>query len=274
MKAIKILALAGAILAMNVPQAVWSAPAARLAWTHKTVQVRSGNAWVGGYRSMPLNSGAYVRTGTDSRAQIQYTDGTVVRLGSRSVARVRYVKNKEVQIAKGKAWFKVAKQKQPMRVRTRTAVATVLGTEFVIDVKESATQQSLLPSISDMASQPLLNVGMDLAQLPPSGPLTIHVLEGLVNMGGNTNLRGGMMLELDANGGILNQGSFNVDQFRQQEGLPQENEDPNQDQGDKLADEPVAPENPTQQIQVRQNGPDNTNLTTSPTTGDLEVVIR
>lgn len=273
MKTIKILALTGAMLALSAPQAVWSAPAASLAWTHKTVQVRSGNAWVGGYRSMPLNSGAYVRTGTDSRAQIQYTDGTVVRLGSRSVARVRYVKNKEVQIAQGKAWFKVAKQKQPMRVRTRTAVATVLGTEFVIDVKASSTQQGLIPSITDMASQPLLNVGMELTQLPPSGPLTIHVLEGLVNMGGNTNLRGGMMLELDPSGSILNQGSFNVEQFRQQEGLPNENEDPNQDQGDKLADEPVSPENPTQQIQVRQNSPDG-NLTTSPTTGELEVVIR
>jgi hypothetical protein len=270
MKAIKILALTGAMLALNAPQAVWSAAPAQLAWTHKTVQVRSGNAWVGGYRSMPLNSGAYVRTGTDSRAQIQYTDGTVVRLGSRSVARVRYLKNKEVQVAKGKAWFKVAKQKQPMRVRTRTAVATVLGTEFVIDVKETPTQQSLLPSVTDLASQPLLNVGMELAQFPPIGPTEIRVLEGLVNI---ANMGAGMMLQLDPNGGILNQGSFNVDQFRQQEGLPKENEDPNQDQGDKLADEPIAPENPTQQIQVRQNGPDG-NLTTSPTTGELEVVIR
>ena len=240
-----------AILLSTVPEGQTAAPA-QMAWTRNVVQYSRGGRWVNAYRGLALNSGAYVRTGSNSRAQIHYADGSVMRLGSRSIARIRYVGSKNVTVSRGKAYFKVSKQRERMKVRTRTAVATVLGTEFVVEVNEP---------------------GSDCQQ--DCGQETrITTLEGNVGVSGTEN---GPMVELPA-GMTTKVGDGETPENPQPAGQEELNpEGLTQDEGpdSDLKRGPLDPSNPQQQNLIQNNAPGSQGpLENGPLTGELEITIQ
>lgn len=279
--------LAFGLVLWVMPSASWAAVSARIAWVQNTVQVRMGSSWVAARGGMSLASGSAVRTGANARAQINYLDGSVVRLGSRTTAVIRQAKSgaKNVKINKGKAWFKVQKRSKGMKVRTPSAVATVMGTEFVVNVEATAGN------------------GPDLTKTD------VTVLDGAVNVasevGDAVNLTAGMATSVVLNQPPAPPVEVNVDQFKQQEELSQddkmasnngnngsdngnngstegENEGSTTTASDSTASEvgrkvvnaPVSPENATQQVQTQSSPDQPETLSTSPTTGDLEIIIK
>lgn len=241
-------AMAVAMVLSTVPEGQTAAPA-HMAWTRNVVQYSRGGRWVNAYRGLPLRSGSYVRTGSSSRAQIHYADGTVMRLGSRSIARIRYVGRKSVNVKRGKAYFKVQKQRRRMKVRTRTAVATVLGTEFVVEVQEG--------------------------QQPNEENTRITTLEGNVGVtgpdGGNgIEVGAGMTTEVPQGQKPRNPAPANPNDLNP-EGLSSDDKGPDGD----LANQGLDPSNPQRQTLIQQNtpGPQGT-LNNEPLTGELELVIQ
>lgn len=277
------LGLTAAVLALVVPHETQANSSARVAWTHNTVQVNQGGGWVNAFRGMSLRGGTYVRTGSDSRAQIHYADGSVIRLGSRSIARIRDLGAKQVQLHQGKAYFKVQKQAQNMRVRTRTAVATVLGTEFMVSVEEkpASSRTSSMPWPYRIALSQPLGYGsfFPLAQgALPDYITTVTVFEGNVgvsdvNMQNMVNLTTGMMTIVGAGLPPAPPTPTNLEALRQDPLTQQDPEDNQAQQRNGFAQSPISPDNPQQQVQIQQNSPGQ-NLNTSPTTGELEVIIK
>jgi len=143
---------------------------ANVRWVFNQVQITRGGRWIGAINNTYVLSGAYVRTGYNSRAQLNYADGTVMRLGSATIVRVREAVAKNVQVNRGTAYFKVSPQQQQMRVRTRTAVATVLGTEFVVEVKPPAAKRRSARSRSATALRPISSPSAPMTRSPRSRP--------------------------------------------------------------------------------------------------------
>lgn len=230
-----------AMMLSTVPESR-SASSAQMQWTRNVVQYARGGRWVSAYRGLPLNSGAYVRTGSNSRAQIQYADGSIMRLGSRSIARIRYVGSKTVTVSRGRAYFKVKKQRSRMKVRTRTAVATVLGTEFVVEVKDDATKLTTLEGnvgVSDVEGGRMIELGAGMTTEVPEG-----------KQPGTPQSAG--------------QGDLNP------EGLRDDKEGPDGD----LAKQGLDPSNPQQQLLIQQNSPGiQSTIDAGAATGTLEVTI-
>lgn len=112
------------------PEAESAGSSARISSTFGTVQARSRGGWRRAFRSQALYPGMTIRTGSRSRTQIRYNDGSVIRLGSRSVIRVRNSRN--VRLLRGKSWIKKRRNNKRIRVRTPIAVASVLGTELFV----------------------------------------------------------------------------------------------------------------------------------------------
>jgi len=272
-----IMGLGSVCLALSATPIGWTASGARVAWTHNTVQVTRGGRWVQAYNGIPVAGGAYVRTGNNSRAQIHYADGSVMRLGSRSVARIREAQRKQVNLNQGKAYFKVKPQPQRMKVQTRNAVATVMGTEFVVEVKApDSAQQSWL-----LNPQRLSYGSMQVAQAGGNDLVTqITTISGLV---GVSDLRGGNLIEVGpgmstfVGDNLPPQPPTNVDteQLQQNEELLQEDQFAGANDAGSFANSPMNPDNPQQQTTVQQNSPGSQgNLDTTPTTGSLEVIIK
>ncbi len=276
MRKLTLMGLGACLLALGiqVPES-HSASSARVAWVTNTVQVTRGGRWVRAYSGIPVASGAYVRTGRGSRAQVHYSDGSVMRLGSGSVARVRYVRAKSVHLKRGKAYFKVKKQRRRMRVRTRTSVATVLGTEFLVEVKPMTT-------ISQGAGFNGLSYGsIQLAQAGGTDNSTTQIttLSGLVGVG---DANGDNMIELGP--GMTTFIGHNLSPSAPQradqeqlkrEGILQDDQVAEGDEQNNLANQPLDPSNPQQQVTIQQNTPGSQGtIDTSPTTGELEVIIR
>lgn len=268
-----ILGFAAMMLALAAAPESQSASTARVAWVYNQVQVTRGGRWVGAGNGTSVASGAYVRTGSNSRAQIHYSDGSVMRMGSRSVARVRDTGAKNVQLHKGKAYFKVAPQQKKMKVRTRTAVATVLGTEFVVEVKEASSLSAQQMGI--LNSQKLSYGTMQLAQNADNLITQITTLDGLV---GVSDSNGNNFLELPPGtstfiGGGLPPAppqSVDLEQFEQGQ------EDLGLDDDNDLVSGELDPNNPLARANIQQNSPGGSggNLDISPTTGNLEIIIR
>ncbi len=121
-----------------------SSPYASLTRFDKQVQVRlTGTAnWAGGKSGLLLGQGDTVRTGSQGRAEVSYTDGTVARLGPKSLLvldqhRRSLGRAGWGRFLGGQVWLKIAKGSRA-EVSTPAAVASVVGTEFVLDVSETS----------------------------------------------------------------------------------------------------------------------------------------
>ncbi|HEY9842343.1 MAG TPA: FecR family protein [Candidatus Obscuribacterales bacterium] len=268
MKKLLVLAISTLMLGLTSSPGI-TASSAKVAYVFNQVQVSRGGRWLSAANGTAVNSGAYVRTGSNSRAQIHYSDGSVMRLGSRSIARIREVGAKNVQLNRGRAYFKVAPQQQKMRVRTRTAVATVLGTEFVVEVKESGAQTGQLGpqahQIGGAAPAQLADVDMTVTQ--------ITTLDGLVGVSDANGQNGielpeGMTTFIGTGGAPRTPEEIDLENFEDSQsdlGLDDDNDVANGD---------LDPSNPLARNTINQNSPgEQGSLGTSPTTGNLELII-
>ncbi|MFN4150831.1 MAG: FecR domain-containing protein, partial [Candidatus Sericytochromatia bacterium] len=57
-----------------------------------------------------VRPGTSIRTGSRSKVELMYPDGTVTRLGSRTNMTVLEKASRSVKVSSGKLWFKVAKK--------------------------------------------------------------------------------------------------------------------------------------------------------------------
>lgn len=268
MKKLAILGLAVITVGLASPPGM-TLSTANVRWVFNQVQVTRGGRWVGAVNNTYVLSGAYVRTGYNSRAQINYADGTVMRLGGGTIVRVREAVAKTVQVNRGTAYFKVSPQQQQMRVRTRTAVATVLGTEFVVQVKEGKTKHALgNQGIGYGTSPEQLALGAD------DSITQITTLNGLVGVsdanGANMiQLPEGMTTMIGLNGPPQPPQEVDLQNFEQGQsdlGLDDDNDAMNG---------ALDPSNPLARTNIEQNSPDGEGgLSTSPTTGSLELTIK
>lgn len=242
---------------------------ANVRWVFNQVQVTRGGRWVGAGNNTYVLSGAYVRTGYNSRAQINYADGTVMRLGSATIVRVREAVAKNVQVNRGTAYFKVSPQQQQMRVRTRTATATVLGTEFVVEVKPASGKKAIGPQSLGYGTSP------EQYALGADDSITqITTLNGLV---GVTDPNGGNMVQLPE--GMTTIIGLNAPPQPPQQidlqSFEKSQSDIGLDKDNDAINGSLDPSNPLTKTSIEQNSPGaQGNINTSPTTGNLELIIK
>lgn len=113
-------------------------PAARVTHLEKEVSFKqTGQAdWTVVKVNDPLTQGDLLRTGAGARAEVTYTDGSVVRVAESSTLALSQPQKKGWgRLLFGKMWLQAVKGKN-MRVITPTATASVLGTEFLLQVDE------------------------------------------------------------------------------------------------------------------------------------------
>jgi hypothetical protein len=88
-----------------------------------------------------LNRGDMVRTSAKGRAEISYRDGTIARMGPLAVLHLDQLRQRPGRLGWGRflagsVWLKIAKGSRA-EIVTPAAVASVVGTEFVLDVSEA-----------------------------------------------------------------------------------------------------------------------------------------
>lgn len=80
-----------------------------------------------------LLAGDGLRTGAGSHAELLYGDGSVTRMGSLTSLVLTGDRRREVRLTAGKIWLQIRKGGAGMRVLTPGAVATVTGTELMVE---------------------------------------------------------------------------------------------------------------------------------------------
>lgn len=108
---------------------------------HNRVQEKTSSnpTWHKTQLKNTLHAGDSIRTGSLSRAEITYSDGTVTRIGPHTVMRVteHSEKRTNLKLITGKLWLKVTKGNGRLQIQTPTATAAVLGTELLVTNDEN-----------------------------------------------------------------------------------------------------------------------------------------
>lgn len=140
MQAVKCL-LALGLVAMTIGSGA-TRPFATLTSFEKRLEVRltRSSKWLPGKLGQLLSHGVHLRTGGEGRAEVSYRDGTIARIGPKALlvldqTRQKYGRLGWGRFLSGQVWLKIAKG-QRAEIVTPAAVATVVGTEFVLDVSE------------------------------------------------------------------------------------------------------------------------------------------
>jgi hypothetical protein len=122
-----------------------STPLATVTRLENNLQVRLAESfrWLPGKLGNLLSLGDMVRTSALGRAEISYLDGTIARLGPRSLLHLDQFRRRPGRMGWGRflsgaVWMKIAKGSRA-EIITPAAVASVVGTEFVLDVSEAQT---------------------------------------------------------------------------------------------------------------------------------------
>lgn len=129
------------LLAFIVGLSAAPARAAEIIGAIGDVQVMSGGGWTP-VRGAPfaLEAGALIRTGSSSMARVKLDDGSTIQLLSSAQFSLEQSQSRSVSISLSlgllRAWVKKAATRQ-FQVRTPTAVASVRGTTFEVEVDES-----------------------------------------------------------------------------------------------------------------------------------------
>jgi ferric-dicitrate binding protein FerR (iron transport regulator) len=160
--------LAGSLAVTEPAQSI--SAAAVISGLHNKVQAKTAlkPVWQFVGVQTPLGYGDSVRTGSASRAEITYSDGTQTRLGSNSLIKINAKpaeKRSNIRLLFGKLWLKVTKGKGLLRVETPTAVASVLGTELLVsnsgkNVSEVTTLDGLVEVTDKLGDKTLVKPGM------------------------------------------------------------------------------------------------------------------
>lgn len=108
---------------------------------HNRVQEKTSSnpSWHKSQIKSILHAGDSIRTGSLSRAEITYSDGTVTRIGPHTVMRVseHSAQRTNLKLITGKLWLKVSKGNGRLQIQTPTATAAVLGTELLVTNDEN-----------------------------------------------------------------------------------------------------------------------------------------
>jgi hypothetical protein len=89
-------------------------------WRHAALQSR-------------LNPGDAIKTGSGSRAEITYADGSITRIAPTTTLRLtQKAEGSRIKVVLGSIWLKMTKGRS-LKVETPTATATIVGTEFLVD---------------------------------------------------------------------------------------------------------------------------------------------
>ncbi len=116
-----------------------SATAAILYVESGQVEVNTGSGWQTGTDEMELKKGSQVKTG-DGEATVVLLEGEVVHLQPNSEIRLDEISGKKIHISQlaGETWNKVTKISgiSEFTIETPTTVATVRGTEFILNDEE------------------------------------------------------------------------------------------------------------------------------------------
>ncbi len=78
-----------------------------------------------------LYAGDLLETLRESKAVLNYTDGTVMRIKPRTLVEVQPL---SIKVFKGQTWYKFTKRGTEFRIETPTLVAGIRGTEFEVAV--------------------------------------------------------------------------------------------------------------------------------------------
>ncbi|MFN8578761.1 MAG: FecR family protein [Candidatus Sericytochromatia bacterium] len=244
----------------------------------------SSSDWRPGRLNQLLRPGTSIRTGSLSKVEIKYPDGTITRIGGRTSMTVLDKSIRAVKVDSGKIWFKVTKRSAGYRIYSPTAVAAITGTEGFVeygDVEKTSSKNNMFASnsqnykISDSNSNQfsggLVEGSMDVyPSYDQNGDLTGNpqqVLEGqfLTFNGGQFQV---LNLGTDQ---ILNQ---NRDVNSSDDVANNNNNNNSNNNGpDNVANQKLDRTNPsTEQVPSTINN--NQGITNSPTTGDLEIIIK
>ncbi|MEB3328813.1 MAG: FecR family protein [Candidatus Sericytochromatia bacterium] len=90
--------------------------------------------WQRAFVDTLLVGGDTLRTAADAKAELLYGDGSVSRIGSLTSLTLTGERRREVRLDAGTIWLHIRKGGAGMRVFTPGAVATVTGTELLVQV--------------------------------------------------------------------------------------------------------------------------------------------
>jgi len=82
-------------------------------------------------KSVELYAGDLLETLRESKAVLNYSDGTVMRIKPRTLVEVQPL---SIKVFKGKTWYKFTKRGTEFRIETTSLVAGIRGTEFEVAV--------------------------------------------------------------------------------------------------------------------------------------------
>jgi hypothetical protein len=242
------------------------------------VELKYGSSdWRVASTNQMVRPGTSIRTGSLSRAELLYPDGTITRVGSRTNLTVLDKSNRAVRIDRGKMWFKVTKKSYGLKIYSPTAVAAITGTEGVASFggpdtgdETDANNNSVRIASSDT------NSSYKVAETENNANFAFGLEEGTADVykvdengeptGDPTSVTMGQMVTFtDGNFILQNLGV---------EAIHEQNRDVSEP--DALANNPVetdlGPGNSATE-EVPNNINDNQDNNLSPTTGDLEIRI-
>lgn len=240
-----------------------------------------------------VRPGTSIRTGSLSKVEIKYPDGTITRIGGRTTLTVLDRSIRAVKIDSGKIWFKVAKKSAGYRIYSPTAVAAITGTEGFVeygDTEKVGSKNNMYASASKD-----FKIAEDM-----SGGYQAGLVEGSMNIykgsdetgnlvGDPTQVNAGQVLSMLGNNfqlqnvgtdQIFNQHRDistpdNVANNNGSNGNNSNGQNSNNGNGNSgnVQNQNLGPTNvTTEQVPASLNKQQD--ITNSPTTGDLEIIIK
>jgi hypothetical protein len=245
------------------------------------VEIKYGESlWREASMNQLVRPGTSIRTGALSRAELIYPDGTITRVGSRTNFTVLDKSFRAVKVERGKLWFKVTKKSYGLKIYSPTAVAAITGTEGFAQVggnEPDDEKSSANPKNTRIASNDP-NFSNKIAEGETNMTFSFGLEEGSANvykvdvngepMGDPTAVGIGQLL-------TFTDGNFMLENLGPEVIHNQNNDvsEPDQVAGGNPSGEALGPDNVvTEEIPNNPNGAQD--LNTSPTTGDLEIIIK
>jgi len=107
------------------------------------VEVRRDGAesWRKAVLGQKLAPGDWIRTGSESRAEILLPDSSAIRLGENTLFQLKELKGtrRNTRLLRGRLWNNIRRLKAEYEVASPTAVAAIRGTVFRLDVAPDST---------------------------------------------------------------------------------------------------------------------------------------
>lgn len=259
------------------------------------VEVKFGSSlWREASINQLIRPGSSIRTGSRSKVELMYPDGTITRLGSRTNMTVLEKASRSVKVESGKIWFKVAKKSIGYKVYSPTAVAAITGTEGFVesgDVEDDEKEVNLNNKFASKDGSYKIAEGMDnykaglvegtmdiFSKLGADGePIgdPINIIAGKIYLFDGTNFR---LIDIPIND-ILNQyKDISLPDPDTQENPNNNNNNPNNNNNNNngnpnVQNQKLDPSNPTTE-KIPNTINKQQDINNSPTTGDLEIIIK